>query len=629
MNNSKAPRTPEEVAAAQDEARRAALKRQQIRDEIARLAWEERLALRFGDKKEGAACETAPSDKPECFPNEDTRSLTQEQPIQVDEGVAFGQNARDCITERQAPAENQKPDSCSARPAIEAMRPEPVASQGKSNRELSPAEELANAESDNGQFPDQQKKATSAPKVEAGNPDQDSDSAQILTEIVQGLEIYYDSNRTTFWGKNDRGGWVMLQGPDVRRWLAVEGYRAKARNGENVSEVNRLQTAIQKTCDVDYADSLAGYKLGIYEIAGKRILVKDSPTLIQREPGDWPLLQEIISRMLGPQQQVYLFGWLKIAIQSLYSGKFRVGQALTLAGPKDCGKSLLQNLITRILGGRSTKPHRYMNGDTDFNGDLFGCEHLMIEDEEPSTDIRARRNFGTKIKEITANETHSCHAKYRPAISLSPFWRLSISVNDEPENLMILPPIDESIEDKLIILKAAKHRMPLPTETNEEREFFIETLHAELPHFIDFLLNFEIPVELRSQRYGITHYQHPEILETLGTLAPETKLLDLIERTLFDSAAQGVWEGSAAELERLLTKDSSPVRREALQLFSFPAACGTYLGRLQRVFPQRFKHDHTKKGNRWKIYPPDEGVKGSLGPLEQHAINPEVERVKA
>jgi hypothetical protein len=257
------------------------------------------------------------------------------------------------------------------------------------------------------------------------------------------------------------------------------------------------------------------------------------------------------------------------------------------------------------LGGRSTKPHRYMNGDTDFNGDLFGCEHLMIEDEEASTDIRARRNFGTKIKEITANETHSCHAKYRPAISLSPFWRLSISVNDEPENLMILPPIDESLEDKLIILKAKKHSMPMPTETDEERQIFIATLQAELPHFIAFLLDFEVPAELRSQRYGITHYQHPEILEALGTLAPETKLLDLIDTALFHSPAPGVWEGSAAELERLLTKEGGPVRREALQLFSFSAACGTYLGRLQKTHPQRINHVHTRKGNCWQICPPE------------------------
>jgi hypothetical protein len=584
MNNSKAPRTPEEVAVALYEAREAALKQQQIRDEAARIARDKRLAGLWG-KNGGAACETAPTDKHQSFPGKDTRSLSQKQPIQVGERVApadeLGQNAcaRD-ITETQAPAQNQKANSCSAQHALEPASPEPARTQGASNQEADPAEDLTIAESGIEELQDEQ-------------------NSQNLATIVQHLKIYYDSNRTMFWGRNDRGGWIMLQGHDLRRWLAVIGYSARARNGQNVSEVNIIQTAIQKANDVDYADSLAGYKLGIYEIAGKRILVKDSPALIRPEPGDWPLLQGIILRMLGCQQQVHLFGWLKIAIQSLYNRKFRVGQALTLAGPKNCGKSLLQNLITKILGGRSAKPHRYMNGGTDFNGDLFGCEHLMIEDEEASTDIRARRNFGTKIKEITANETHSCHAKYRPAISLSPFWRLSISVNNEPENLMILPPIDESLEDKLIILKAEKHSMPMPTETNEEREIFIGSLEAELPHFIYFLLNFEIPVDLRSQRYGITHYQHPEILEALGTLAPETKLLDLIDTILFDSPAPGVWEGSAAELERLLTKEGGPVRREALQLFSFSVACGTYLGRLQKACPQRINHIHTRKGNCW------------------------------
>src|ERR1700747_72652 len=135
-----------------------------------------------------------------------------------------------------------------------------------------------------------------------------------------------------------------------------------------------------------------------------------------------------------------------------------------------------------------------------------------MEDDGPSTDIRARRNFGTKIKEICANTVHSCHAKYRTALSLTPFWRISISVNDEPENLMILPPIDESLTDKLIILKAMRHPMPMPTVSDEERSQFMNALKAELPHFAYFLFNWRIPEPLISQRYGITHYRHAEIL---------------------------------------------------------------------------------------------------------------------
>jgi Domain of unknown function (DUF3854) len=290
--------------------------------------------------------------------------------------------------------------------------------------------------------------------------------------------------------------------------------------------------------------------------------------------------------------------------------KFRVGQALTLAGPKDCGKSLLQDLFTVMFGGRAAKPHRYMSGTTPFNGELFGSEHLVMEDDEPSTDIRARRNFGTKIKEICANTVHSCHAKYRTALSLTPFWRISISVNDEPENLMILPPIDESLTDKLIILKAMRYPMPMPTVSDEERSQFMNALKAELPHFAYFLFNWRIPEPLISQRYGITHYQHAEILTALGTLAPETRLLELIDAELFGSVAAGSWRGTASELERKLTSDSSTVRREAGKLFSFPTACGTYLGRLQKMHPERFESVHGRTGNRCTIDPPNcEGVK--------------------
>jgi hypothetical protein len=427
-------------------------------------------------------------------------------------------------------------------------------------------------------------------------------SQETLQRIRQ-LEIYYDSNRITFWAKNNRDGWIRIQTTDVSRWLAGLGFNPKRETPQKNSEIDEAITLIQKINDVDYADSLAGYNKGLYEIGGKRILVRDSPQLISPQPGKFPLIDGIILKMLGPEQRDYLFGWLKIAIEALYSGNLRVGQALTLAGPKDCGKSLFQNLLTYIFGNRCAKPHRYMSGGTDFNGDLFGCEHLIIEDEQASADIRARRNFGTRIKEITANQFHSCHAKFRPAITLNPFWRLSISVNDEPENLMILPPVDESLQDKLIILKAAKSAMPMPSATDNQRVTFMTALVEELPFFIDFLFKWQIPPELVSQRYGITHYHHPEILEALGTLSPETRLLEMVDAELFSSPAPGSWEGSASELERLLTKDSSTVAREARQLLSFPTACGTYLGRLQRLCPERFESDHTRAGNRWTIHP--------------------------
>jgi hypothetical protein len=436
-----------------------------------------------------------------------------------------------------------------------------------------------------------------------GNPSVEKDQ---LAAIVEKLGLYYDSGKLTYYGKNNRGGWVAIQAHDAKRWIAQAGFKTRAREHQTISEADAILVAIQKINDVDYAGSLAGHKMGIYEIEGARILVKDSPVFVEPRPGDWPLWKGIILRMLGPEQQTYLFGWLKTAVRSLCTGSLRHGQAMVLVGPKACGKSLLQNeLFTPLLGGRSTKSYRYMSGKTPFNAELLGSEHLMVEDEAASTDIRARRNFASEIKQVTGDKVTSCHPKFRTAISLTPFWRLSITLNDEPENLLILPPLEESLSDKLIILKADFRPMPMPTVTDVDRVTFARSLRAELPHFVDFLLHLEIPRHLQSERYGMTHYQHPDILEALSTLAPETKLLDLIDTVLFNSAkSPQKWKGKAAQLEELLIQQNSPVRQSAMRLLSFPTACGIYLGRLGSTYPERFSLDHKRDGNYWIIQRP-------------------------
>jgi hypothetical protein len=442
------------------------------------------------------------------------------------------------------------------------------------------------------------------PVDDESEEDGEESSSPAVIHVPLLPEIYYDSALTTFWVTDNRRSWMRITTGDVKMRLKQKGLRGKAQDGERLSQVDEMVVNIQNGQNIDYAGSLAGWNSGVHEINGKRILVRDSPILIEPEPDEWPMLQEIIDNMLG-NQQPYLYGWLKVAIESLRTGNLRVGQTLCFAGTKGCGKSLLQNLITILLGGRSQKSHRYMSGGTQFNEELFGSEHLMLEDEEASTDIRARINLGAKIKEISANTKHSRHPKHRTALTLEPFWRLTISLNDDPEALLILPPMNDGLEDKLIILKAEYHPMPMPTASLEERELFMDALRKELPHFVHFLLlNWEIPESLVSQRFGITHYQHPGIMQALGELSPESQLLQIIDEELFASEFTDEWEGSANKLTRELVKDDSGVSREAKALLKYPTTCGTYLGRLKKLHQDRFECTHTKTGNTWRILRP-------------------------
>ena len=428
-------------------------------------------------------------------------------------------------------------------------------------------------------------------------------------EETEGPEpnFYFDAGRKEYWTANNRGGWINVNETQFKRILRKHGTSPKVPEASYVSPLDEKLIDIQQQCDVHYAGALAGYRCGVYDMGERRILVTESPRIIEPGSGDWPTIHAVIDGLLHDErfdQQSYLLGWLKVSFETLQAGQRRPGQALVIAGVHGCGKSLLQNVITRILGGRSARPYQFMSGLTPFNSDLFEAEHLMIEDEHASIDIRARRNFGAQLKNITVVDWQRCHAKNRVAISLAPFWRLSVTVNDEPENLMVLPPIDDSIEDKLIILRASKFELPMPTVTLEQRSSFWQKLVDELPAFLHYLTQWEIPTALLSERFGITHFHHPEILQAIDNLAPEFRLLRLIDDELFQTDAAGIWEGSAELLERHLCADSSGCRNEARKLFTFNTACGVYLGRLSKRQPERFSSEHTRKGNQWTITPP-------------------------
>jgi hypothetical protein len=420
----------------------------------------------------------------------------------------------------------------------------------------------------------------------------------------EGMEAYYDPGRKCYWLPNDRGEMIEVTETSLARHLRKAGFCDGGEDGK-LSAVEERLIHIQRHSDVLYAGPLAGHQTGLQEMCGQRILVTRPPRILKPEAGQCSTIEALITALLRDKhhdQISYLLGWLKVGYEALSEGKLRHGQALAIAGPRDCGKSLLQNVITEILGGRAAKPYRYMCGATDFNGDLFGAEHLMIEDEVAFTDIRARRHFGARIKDFTVNTVQSCHAKNRQALSLKPFWRVTITLNDEPENLLILPPIDESLEDKLNLFKACKNPLPMETATLAGRQRLMATLLAEVPAFLHLLSEFRIPDRLRSDRFGVIHFQHPELLASLSEMSPEMRLLGLIDGMLADRQDSGEWTGTATELERALFEAKG--QYEARRLLDWNNATGTYLGRLAKKVPGRVRQNRSAQSRTWIITPP-------------------------
>jgi hypothetical protein len=403
-------------------------------------------------------------------------------------------------------------------------------------------------------------------------------------------------------------GWVKLNDSDARAHLRRTYYYSdKCEDGEQ-SDTRKVLCLIQQYQSVDFVGSFAGHVEGFTDEGGARMLVTSSPKFISPMPGNWDMLRGILERMFGDTQLPYLYGWIKLSLEMFMAQVWMAGQILVLCGEVQSGKNLVGSILQVLFGGRAPgKPYGFMTKATDFNSDFMGCELLTIEDEASTTGIQARRDFGARLKDIAVNASRRLHRKHAEALTVIPFQRLLISLNNEPERLLVLPPMDSDIEDKMMLLMVEKHEMPMPTNTPKAMAAFWAAVDAELPAFVDFLKNWEIPPNLVSNRFGITHYHHPELLDSLYELSPEEKLLQLIDEEVLGLGTlanlNGEWKGRSSELDRILKASSNnAIQREARDLLPATNNCGKYLARLANRYPDRITRYPGSSGiHNWRI----------------------------
>lgn len=456
------------------------------------------------------------------------------------------------------------------------------------------------------------------------------------------LEAHFDHSRGRFLVADARGIWTPRNETQMARLFEAAGYDPDL-PVSNPGSVAHMLMKIQEVHGVDYAGPLAGYKRGLYEMLGSRVLVTTEPRLITPKPGSWDIFGKVLKNLFVENeaerrarireyggdsdapcidQRVYFHGWVHVGVKALFNNKRYPGQALILAGERDCGKSLLQSIITEIFGGRAGKPYQSLTDSTNFNGDLFGAEHLVIGDEASKIDMRSRKALAAKLKGVVAEPVQRMEAKHRDALTLTPFWRLSFSLNTEPECLLVLPPVDEDIADKMMLCWCYKRPMPWQFNGPEDREAFWAALVAELPAYLHWVLNeFEIPVALRSRRFGIHHHHHPKILSVIDALSTDARLLELIDREVFASS-RTEWKGSAMDLEAVLKGPDSSVREIARDLFTGANSCGSYLAKLASKHPTRVQQKRTSNHRGWILFPP---VSSNPAPAPAVAVEPEQE----
>ena len=405
--------------------------------------------------------------------------------------------------------------------------------------------------------------------------------------------------------------WIPINDTRVAVYLKQHGFAEYMKDPFGVSTLERALHTVVTTQNVHFAGQVSGFKPGLTDICGKRVLITTGPHLVEPRNGAFPTLLHMLEQMLmdpdhGHIQWNLFCGWIKAAYEALRDGANRPGLVMVLCGRAGSGKSFLQTLVTKILGGRSANPYPYMTGRTDFNLDLIGAEHMAIDDESSERDIKSRQSFGQHCKKMAVGHTVTLHGKGRDAISVERFTRISICLNDDPHDLMVLPPMEDSIREKFLILKIHPATFP-DMEQPDAFSKFKALIHTELPMFLHYITKvFTVPKDLCSARYGVHNWQHPALLLDLEDLHPWRRLVELIDHVrpwAVEPFAGDCWTGTVQDLEDIL-RSKAPARAGLLR---GPQGTGMDLGSAKQRIPDRISSRKTMGRTLWMIRkPPNE-----------------------
>jgi len=447
---------------------------------------------------------------------------------------------------------------------------------------------------------------TISTKKKPAKPGNKKKKVTLIMKAIPPWTKFYYGGRMGYAFEAEPGMFIPLPSEgQVRQHLTHHGVHKK--------NLGTALCSIRKENLVKWIGPVAGYKTGLHDSvdSGGKILVTEAPKIIDATQGDFPLIERILKGLFDdpdhPLQFHAVMCWLKQARINVKAGKRRPIPVLAIVGPRNSGKSLFLEIARVALGGRSASAYRALTKENGFNSEILGAELLTIDDEVASRDPRARSHFAQALKNVIFSGSVRIEGKNKDAFNARPVHALAVALNDEPEHIRVLPERDESLGDKISLIKAGY--ADITAAECADREAFFARIMSEMPAFLYYLEGLAIPEQLEDSRTIVGVFVHPMILKNLEDISPEHRLFGLISQcdTVTDSwRVNGYWEGTSAELDTALKHYESPTASEARSLLQWNNSTGTYLGRLSKSVRYPVESGPYRKGNQtWKIKDPD------------------------
>jgi hypothetical protein len=337
-------------------------------------------------------------------------------------------------------------------------------------------------------------------------------------------EAYYDGK--CYWIKSDDGVWQPNTKGDFVLHLKVgRGLHTQNNSRENGSEVERVLLFVQKQRRVEGGIPSIYNPADTLTINGRRFVNSSAVRVIQpadvpqKWGEDFPWLADFLDTcwddalvpcvVEGKPSQLakdIFLAWFRRAYVTALHGDIQTGHALFIVGKVGSGKTLLS---TRIVGGAmggGSEAADFLLSSSRFNKELANVGVWNIDDGSVNCDPRSHQKFAEMLKRVVANPNLSYQPKYRDQQRVEWNGRVITTLNDDASSLGMIPDVDTGLQNKIIVLKFSDKVRKFPPNTQLEGK-----IKVELPRFLRWLLDYEVPAELIGEsRFGINAYIHEE-----------------------------------------------------------------------------------------------------------------------
>lgn len=384
------------------------------------------------------------------------------------------------------------------------------------------------------------------------------------TERASRLAEMFWFDGTNYWTDySSPGVWRPLNQNNAQLHLKNAKCSPKTPKGSYVSEMEKVLIHIQNNRYVSAAVPMLFKKETIVSYNGNDYLnISTKKAMAPAEDGDvakFPWIHDFLYKGLDGEQDgipayEYFIGWFKRFWQTSYQENPQPGQSIILAGDAHTGKTFFNRCVIGFALGGSITAEDILLQRTKFNRQAAHNALWRCDDAISEGDSRTKQVLANSLKAMAANPTVLYQPKFVDTTELPFMGRVFLTCNTDPESLKILPYLDGTIKDKLMMFRMKEGYRPHFFGTNGENE---ARVLQELPHFLKWVLDYEVRPEIldkKSPRFGVKSFHHKTLVAEANSEQPESLMAELIHLAMIirrgDSKKGEILKLTSTELAR-------------------------------------------------------------------------------